>query len=1079
MEGQAMAKSLLRPAFVALLSLLVVLPASVSAQSTTGSLQGVVRDEQGGVVSGAQVTVRNVDTNATRSAVTDTQGRWRSPNLTVGNYEVKVELPGFATLVRSGITLLLNQDAVVDVVMKAATLTETITVQADAPLLNTTNAEVGVRFDTKRIAELPVNAPAGGGGFRDVYSLALSAAGVSALSSGNSTFAAGTNFSVNGMRPRGNNFMIDGQDSNDPSVTGRQQPINNTDIVQEIRLITNQFSAEYGRAAGSVLNIVTKRGTNSFHGSGFWFANRDELNSRSNLDKNAGRDKAPFRKQDQFGGTLGGPVVKDQLFFFGSYQRWTDRQLGSGNTLNGAPTEAGRTILQQAAGSRPQVQALLKFLPAGTGFVKNATIRVGGQTYVIPLGSITGSANSTLDNNQYSGRLDWQPTQNQTLSARYLYNQQEQGGTGQVTPPGLTTVSPQKQHAAALWLTSTLSSHAFNEVRAAFQRLDTATTSSDPSSQEIPSLEISELGLTGFNAASSRTAIGLAVNLPQSRKNNTYQFQDNFTYISGNHSWKFGADVRRIKVDSDFNPTIRGRLAYSTLQSYVDDVASTATINRPLPGGVIIQNYDWWDAYFYAQDEWRLAPSFTLNLGVRYELPGNAVASLLKVNDAIVAAAGGDERYRLSPVPKKDTDNIQPRVGFNWSPHTSRGGLVGFLTGGDRLVFRGGYARTNDYQFLNLALNVASSFPFVASITLPSVSVPTGGVGVPNAFTRLPPAQAAGLDPLQLTRTVVASDFRAPLADQYSVELQRQLTNNLVLRAGYIGTRGKDLFQTLDGNPRQPFSTTRVDPSRGVIRLRANTAESQYDSLQVGLEQRVARGFSAGIYYTYSRFIDTASDTFNPSVNGEVAVAQDSFNLPGDRGRSTYDRPQRVTGSFVWELPFQRNLQSALGRILGGWQITANFNFQDGPPFTPLNGVDPTGALSGIDALVGNSIRPNLNTNLNLGNMTIDDIKAAGGASLFKPICGNPSATCPGERVGNAGRNILRADGIYNIDFAVIKNTRIGRSHNLQLRCEMFNATNSRNFGIPESRINSANFLNEKGTDGGNRFIWLSARYTF
>jgi hypothetical protein len=417
-------------------------------------------------------------------------------------------------------------------------------------------------------------------------------------------------------------------------------------------------------------------------------------------------------------------------------------------------------------------------------------------------------------------------------------------------------------------------------------------------------------------------------------------------------------------------------------------------------------------------------------------------------------------------------------VGFNWNPQTDTGGLLGFITGGDKLVVRGGFARTNDYQFLNLALNIASSFPQVAAITIPTTPQ-AGGVGVANAFARLPGATLPG-NPNLATRTIVSQDFRAPIADQYSFELQRQLTDNLVMRVGYIGTRGKDLFQTLDGNPRQPYSTVRVDPTRGVIRLRDNTGESTYNSLQVGFEQRVSKGFSAGVYYTYSRFNDSASDTFNPSVNGEVAIPQDSFNVTdGERGPSTYDRPQRLTGSFVWELPVHRSQNGVVGHILGGWQINSNFNFQDGPPFTPLNGADPTGAISGIDALVGNSVRPNLNTNLNLGNMTIDEIKAAGGASLFKQICGNPSPTCPGERVGNAGRNILRADGIFNIDFAVIKNTRITRSQNLQFRLEMLNATNTRNFGIPESRINSANFLNEKGTDGGNRFIWLSVRYTF
>jgi hypothetical protein len=310
--------------------------------------------------------------------------------------------------------------------------------------------------------------------------------------------------------------------------------------------------------------------------------------------------------------------------------------------------------------------------------------------------------------------------------------------------------------------------------------------------------------------------------------------------------------------------------------------------------------------------------------------------------------------------------------------------------------------------------------------------------------------------------------------------VQRQVTNNTVVRAGYVGTRGSDLFQTLDGNPRLPFSTARVDPTRGTVRLRDNTAESSYDSLQVGLEQRVSKGFSAGIYYTYSKFEDTASDTFNPSVNGEVAVPQDSHApLSAERGRSTYDRPQRVTGSLVWELPIHRSQQGAIGHILGGWQLSTSFNFQDGPPFTPLNGSDPTGALAGISGLVGNSIRPNLNTNLDISSMTVEELRAAGGASLFRQLCGNPSATCPGERVGNVGRNVLRADGIFLIDFAVIKNTRVFRDHTLQFRLEMFNATNSRNFGIPEARINAANFLDEKGTDGGNRYVWLAVRYVF
>jgi hypothetical protein len=981
-----------------------------------------------------------------------------------------VELSGFSKYTRSGITLALNQDAVVDVELQPASISESIEVRADAPLLNTTNAEVGVRFDTRRVAELPVM------NSRDVFALALSAPGVSQLGSGQSAFASGTNFSSNGMRVRSNNFMIDGQDSNDPSVTGRQQRMNNTDLIQEVRLITNQFAAEFGRAAGSVVNVVTKSGTNAFRGSGFVFHNDETLNSRSNLDKRAGRTDAPFRDENQWGGTLGGPVLRDRTFFFGSYQRWTDRQLGSGFTLSGAPTEAGRQILQAVAGSRPQVAALLNFVPAGTPNGKSASFTMGGQSYTVPLGDVTGSSSIKFDNNQWSGRVDHQMTENHRLTSRYIGSTTpEDSGSGQVTPPGLTTVVHDNRHSVNTWVNSVFGQSLSNEFRVAWSHLGTVTAAQDPSSETIPSMEITELGMTGFNAGATRTAIGLAVNLPQFRYNDTYQFQNNLTWLKGGHAVKAGFDVRGQYVKSFFFPTIRGLLRYATLQTFVNDVAEAANINKPLPGGEEVNYYRWWDQYYYLQDEWRAHPSLTLNLGLRYELPGNNIQSLIDLNQAILGANGNDPVFNLSPVPSTDKNNFQPRVNFNWSPRTGSDGLVGRLTGGDKLVLRGGYARTHDYAFLNIALNIVSSFPYVAAINRSNLS---------NAFTVLqstPPGVPAGTNPNTLTRTVVAEDFRSPLADQFSLEVQRQLGADLALRVGYVGTFGKDLFQTLDGNPRLQFSGSngpRVDPVRGVIRLRANTAESWYHSLQTGLEKRMSGGLSAGLHYTWSRYLDTASEIFNPS-SGEVAVPQDSFDIAAEKGRSSYDRPHRLTGNFVWELPFMRDQQGVAGKILGGWQFGSFFTFQSGAPFTPLNGSDPTGALAGIDGLVGNSIRPMLNTDLDLASMTIQELIAAGGSSLFRTLCGFPSATCPGERVGDAPRNLLRADGIGNVDLALTKNTRFANGQNIQIRVEMFNATNTRNFGIPDGRVTSANFLNQWATDGGNRRVWLALRYTF
>jgi hypothetical protein len=1057
--------------WLALLLLVVLASTSLAAaQGTTGSIEGIVTDNQGLVVPGATVTVRNVDTNVSRSTVTGGDGGYRFLNMPVGNYVLTVELAGFARYVRAGITLAVNQVAVVEVQVRPAAVTEVIEVTADAPLLNTTNAEVGVRFDTQRVAELPVM------GSRNIFTLARSAPGVSELASGQTSFASGTseaNFSSNGARLRSNNIMIDGQDSNDPSVTGRQQPINNTDIVQEIRLITNQFAAEFGRAAGSVMNVVTKSGTNDFNGTAFWFHNDNDLNSRSNLDKSAGRTEAPYRVENQVGGTIGGPVDRGRTFFFGSFQRWTDRRLGSGFTLNGAPSDAGRAVLQSVAAGRPHVEALLKHLPAGAPNGRSATFTLAGQTYTVPLGSLTGSGSLSLNNNQGTVRIDHQLMPNHTLIGRYLASDTSTDNTGgvQITPSGLTANSPANSHSLNVWTNSVFGASTSNEFRAAWSHLGTVAEPDNPTSLEIPSLEITELGMTQFNNAASRTAIGLAVNLPQFRYNDTFQVQNNLTQVRGNHLLKAGFDVRRQYVKSFFFPTIRGLLRYPTLNAFVNDIAEAANINKPLPGGEEVNYYRWWDQYYYVQDDWRVG-SLSLNLGLRYELPGNNIESLIDLNQQILEANNNNQVYALNPVPGTDKNNFQPRLGFAWSPTTSSDGMLGKVTGGDKFVVRGGYARTHDFAFLNIALNIVSSFPYVAAINRSNLS---------NAFSLLqstPAGVPPGTDPNQLTRTVVAEDFRAPSYDQFSLGAERQLATDLALRVGYVGTFGNDLFQTLDGNPRLPFSTQRVDPSRGVIRLRANTAESWYHSLQTQLDKRFSRGLSASVHYTWSRFEDTASEIFNPSV-GEVAVAQDSFDLAAERGRSTYDRPHRLSGNFVYELPWRIRQEDLAGKILGGWQISSFFTFQSGGPFTVLNGSDPTGALAGIDGLVGNAIRPNLNSTLDLSSMTIEELRAAGGAALFRPLCGNPSPTCAGERVGNVPRNSLRADGIANLDIGIVKNTRFVNGQNIQIRIDMFNATNTRNFGIPEGRINSVNFLNQWATNGGNRRIWAALRYTF
>ncbi len=1078
----------------------------VAYGQTTATISGTVIDEKGAVIPNATVTARNTERNLSRTLQTGSEGTYRFENLPVGPYEVTVEATGFSKYVQSGITLILNQNAVVDVSMKTGGVQEVVNVVENAAIINTSNAEVSTQFDSRRLSELPL------GPTRNVLAVALSAPGVSQLGAGQTGFANGISYSSNGGRVRSNNFMVDGQDNNEPGVAGAAQPLNNPDVIQEVRLITNQFLAEYGRNSSSVFNAITKAGTNQYHGSLFWFHNGNALNACSNTDKAAGfcnanstnpsRRHAPFRIENQIGGTFGGPLHlprfgeggpaiisgKDRTFFFGSYQRWSDRQLGSGTTLNGAPTAEGRAILQAAAGNRPHVAALLKHLPvAQTPIGKNAPFTVNGQTFQVPLGSLTGSTAFFFDNHQASYRVDHNLSSNHIITARYLFSDSDTGGTGQATPTGLTTSNVARQQTLALSHVGTFSPTVVNELRLGYQRFATVTSASDPVSEEIPSLEISELGLIGFNAAASRTAIGLAVNLPQFRTNNIYQIQDNLAWNHGNHAIKLGTNIIENRIQSFFFPTIRGLLRYATLNSFVNDFAEAANINKPLPGGEAINNYNWFDVHFYGQDEWKLKPNFSLTYGLRYERPGEATLSLLPANERIVSVANGDTRFAMNPVPKIDKNNFQPRLGFNWNPRTESDGMLGFLTGGDKLVIRGGYAVTHDYTFINIALNVASSFPFVAAVSLPANVNFDGAASVPNAFVNLPGVSNAGVNPNTFTRTIVGEDFRSPYYQSFSFEMQRELGTNVVFRLGYVGSKGSALFQTLDGNPRRletlaPATCTptftganpdscRVNRTAAVVRLRANAASSIYHSMQASMEKRLSQGFSAGLHYTYSSFIDTASEIFNPS-SGEVAVSQDSFNRSADRARSTYDRPHRLTGNFVYEFPWFQDQQGWKGHVLGGWQLNGFFTFQSGAPFTVLNGSDPAGALSGINTLVGDAIRPNLNTTLPISTLTVPEIIAAGGASLFQRITA-------AQRVGSAGRNILRADGINNVDLGIFKNTRIGENQRIQFRAEFNNATNTRDFGIPEGRVNSSNFLNQWGTNGGNRRIVLGLRYIF
>src|SRR5436190_6615431 len=397
------------------------------SQSSTGSISGTVTDQNNAVVLGATVIGKNTETGFVRSAVTNSSGLYRLPDIPPGPYEITIEAPTFKKFGRKGITLDVGQNAIIDAVLELGAIEDSVIVNENASMLNSSTAEVSTRFDSRRLSELTFYAN------RSVYNVLLSTPGVVQLANGQATLsgpslaaqnpAIGLSFSVNGGRLRSNNFMLDGQDMNDPTFTGAEVALNNPDAIQEVSIITNQFKAEYGHNAASIVNVVGKSGTNNYHGSLFWYHNNEHLNACNNLDKVAtgaptgfcnnhaasdARKRAPRRNENQIGFTFGGPLTlpvfgdggnhvwkgTDKTFIFGDYQRWSDRALVSGATLRGAPTDAGRAVLQSVVGDRPQVQALLRSVPAGIPNGTFATFILPGQpsnqTHRVEIGDFTG-----------------------------------------------------------------------------------------------------------------------------------------------------------------------------------------------------------------------------------------------------------------------------------------------------------------------------------------------------------------------------------------------------------------------------------------------------------------------------------------------------------------------------------------------------------------------------------------------------------------------------------------------------------------------------------------------------------------
>jgi len=1049
----------LRAPLVGFLLLALVLAGPAAAQITRGAISGTVRDGTGAIVPGANVTVTNVDTNSARTTISDSQGFYRVAGLDPGPYTVRTQLTGFSIVETRDIPVRTASEVTLNVELKVSTQTETVTVtgNAEAIELNKTNATIGLTSTARQAVELPLSAG------RNINNLVLlTPNSSSAIGGGQGTYV------VNGQRSRNNNYMIDGSDNNDISVTIATSQIV-PEAVAEFQVLTNPYSVEFGRNSGAQINLITKSGSNRFRGEAWEYYTTNELNSLNNLEKDSGLTKPAKFRRHQFGLDIGGPIIKDKLFFFGLYQHDMQRPAFHPSTttiriptaeafaaLRNAPLGPGQT-----AASRQAVLDRLAFLQDIYG--QGVSLRTLTSTLVNGMPFQTGQVNvNILDPSTYKSpllRLDYRISGADDLTARYSYNGRVDENAISNCDFGEIFCGSQnlKDTNAALSETHTFNSKLLNEARLSLVRRNLDFPENDPKSPTAT--------ITGL------FTIGGASNFPQSRISDSYQFSDTVTVLKSRHAIKFGADIRYNKLVNNAAFDSKGTFTFNSLQDFLNNNA--ATFQQALQATSFVAKQ--WQTFFFVQDDFHVRPDLTLNLGLRYEL---STAPL-----GFFGATDSQSLGALVPPPvKKDKNNWAPRVGFAWSPRSG-----GALLGNGKTVVRGGYGIGYDVLFYNLLTVNASNFPRVVVPRL---------FNVQNVYPNLLPVSGSAVfDPLAAW-TNSNENTQNPMAHFFSLSVQREIAD-FIVEVGYTGSRSFHGINQIDMNPAKvvtPEQAALVASTRnaGAIpgaqarrlfpqfgsRIQIPTdvgpngvdveARSHYDAGFVSVNKRFSHNIQFGLSYTRSRLMSNNDASLGEGGTGRGSSQrpQDYFDYAAEWSVSQFDRPNRFVAHWIWELPGPK--QGTLRQILGGWQISGVTQAQSGRPFTILTGVDSNG-----DGNTG-SDRPNINPS---GTFVWDKEHKnfTNNGFYTAPVGTNnlPLANALGN--GNAPRNGERGRGFWQTDLSLLKRFYLG-SRQLHIRMDAINALNQDRYDNPQNLMNSPSF-GQNSQNWGRREVLVSAKF--
>lgn len=1035
----------------------------------TAQISGLISDSAGASIPKAGVTIRNEGTGISRSTESNNDGYYSVPALQPGNYTITLQATGFTTQVRSNVTLTVGAQQVLNITMSVGQISQKVEVNGEAPVVQLANSDIsGVIYQTT-VVELPLNG-------RDWTQLATLQPGVTSLasiqanpaSSDRTTRGYGTQLSISGSRPQQNNYTIDGVSVNDysngspGSVEGSTLGV---DAVREFSVITSNYSADYGRTSGGVINALTQAGTNKFHGDAYEFLRNSALDARNYFDP----AKIPEFRRNQFGGAVGGPIRKDHTFFFADYEGL--RQNLGGTTLEIVPSPAVRngslcSLPQPGVCSTHQVtgafnpdpatgidKAVLPFL--GLWSLPNQGLVGNGDTgiYAFPSPHITSE-------NFWTARVD-----NRLSDKDSIFGTYERDSANDSQPDSADALlegHDTGRSFAAIEETHVVSPQVVNSVRFGFSRnLISAKAfrainplAANPALGDSPGTDNPEIDVPGLTS----TVPGLNQTPTRSNTQNSFQGYDNVFLTRGMHSFKFGFAVERIQLNQyPYDP--HGDFPFNSLQAFL--INQPSSLSALIPSAPV-PHFGFRTTTFggYVQDDLRWRPNLTINLGLRYEMgtvPTEAhgrLSFLLSPTDSTPHL--GDPLFQ-NPTLR----NFAPRVGFAWDPFRS-----------GKTSLRGGFGIFDVIPLPFLLAGYANgAAPFSVGgtvINLPPGSFPT------EAFNIFATTITSGTG---LRLPYVQQNPRRNYVMQWNLNVQRELMSNLTATIAYVGSRGvHQPFRADDINSTLPTQTTAgylwpspigsgkvLNPSVGRMDTLQWINDSFFDALEAQLLKKMSHGIQLEASYTWSRAIDegAASDASDPFLSSIPALF---YFLPRyRRGPAEFNPSQNLVINYIWNIPSPSSLQGPAAWVARGWQLGGILQFRTGLPFTPIIGGDPLGLLDSApfdypDRLTG----PGCSSPVNPGNVhqyiKVQCFTLPQATPAIAALCvpfqpggpGNPIAvgTCS-NLLGNGGRNEVYGPGLGNFDFSLFKNNKITENLKLQFRAEFFNVLNRSNFEAP------------------------------